>query len=80
MLRRQLEQSGLELLDDQDITANVVAALDRDADRRQGLIEKLMPGGISESARIFAGLPGTSVYESLKDGRMLYASFVLRNG
>lgn len=76
--RQAFSASGLECIRDEDITSNVLEALDLDAERKTALIERKVPERRRESFRIFAGLPGTPVHDAMQNGRMEYRNFVLK--
>jgi len=73
-----LRQSGLTIIRETDITANVVTALDRDNERKLGLIQRLVPRPLRASFMDFAAVRGTALYEGFKSGAMTYRSFVLQ--
>lgn len=73
-----LQHSGLTLLRETDITANVVSALDRDNDRKLGLIQRMVPRPLRASFLDFAAVRGTALYEGFKSGDVTYRSFVLQ--
>ena len=73
-----LEKSGLQLLREDDITAQVVAALDTDNKRKLALIEKLVPRPLRPSFLDFAAVQGSSVYESFRMRKLVYLRFVLQ--
>lgn len=76
--RSQLRASGLEIMREQNITPNVLAALDIDDTRKQSLIQKLIPKWLLNSFQDFAGTKGSVVYRHFATGQMQYYSFVLR--
>ena len=77
LLREQLENSGLKLIKETDITKNVVAALDLDNDRKQRMIAQKCPRVLRREAEEFAAMKGTRAYEAFKSGYSRYLSFVL---
>lgn len=77
-LRAALRASGLQVLRDHAITPHVLAALDRDDERRQALIRQNVPRLLWTWFYLFAGVRGTTIYESLRTGRAEYVSCVLR--
>ena len=76
--RQSLRSSGLTLLRETDITSNVVAALDRDNERKRAFIERIVPKPLQPSFNDFAGMKGTVIYDGFRSGQMIYKSFVLR--
>ncbi|MDX6576078.1 MAG: hypothetical protein QOE96_2031 [Blastocatellia bacterium] len=77
LLREQIENSGLKLIKQNDITLNVVKALDLDNDRKQKIIAHKCPRLLKGEAEEFAAIKGTKTYESFKSGYSRYLSFVL---
>lgn len=78
LLREQLNDSGLTLVKESDITLNVVRALDLDNDRKQKMIAQKCPRVLRREAEEFAAMKGTKAYETFKSGSSRYLSFVLR--
>lgn len=64
----------------EDITADVVRALDADSDRREAAIARVCPPPLRAFAREFAGVRGTRLYAFFASGEVPYWSFVLRKG
>lgn len=78
--RAQLRDSGLELMDERDLTSGVVAALDADDAWKRGLIQARIDRPLLSTFGQFAGLRGSVVYDELRAGAVVYRAFVLRNG
>ena len=76
--RDTLRNGELALLREIDITPNVVAALDRDNDRKLDLIHRLIPRILRPSFFDFAAVRGSALFESFRSGKLVYMSFVLR--
>jgi len=76
--RKRLQDSGLSVLEETDITANVVAALERDNDRKVALIDQMVPKPLRSSFSDFAAVRGSKLFEAFRSGRHVYLSFVLR--
>jgi ubiquinone/menaquinone biosynthesis C-methylase UbiE len=76
--RRLFVEAGFAVEREQFITANVLKALDLEADRRSEMIRRLVPRLLAGSFADFAGVPGTRVYESLRTGSVQYLSYSLR--
>jgi len=80
-LREQIRASKMQVLKEETITHGVVAALDRDSDRKQALIRQKAPRLLRlfhGSFQQFAGLKGSRTYEDFRSGRAEYLRFVLR--
>ena len=67
-------------LEREDITANVLKALEMDDARKRDLIERLVP--VSERTRFseFAAISGSKVRRAMRDGGLVYLRFVFRKG
>ena len=78
-LRKQLQTSGFEIVEYKEITANVVAALKADSERKQLLIRTHVGGFLSRVFSEFAGLDGTPIYKSFVSGDLVYLRYCLRN-
>lgn len=77
--RRQLEGAGLTLVEEEDITANVVRALELDNERKQGLIRAKVPRILWSIFDEFAAMEGThSFHHTMRDRERLYMRFVLQ--
>lgn len=77
LLREQLKGSGLTLVREEDITLNVVRALELDDDRKKRLIGQKCPKILRREAEEFSAVKGTRAYETFKTGYSRYLSFVL---
>lgn len=69
-----LRASPLEVVDIRDITANVVAALERDDDRRRALLEAWIPRLVRRPFERFAAVEGSSTHARFRAGENRYAS------
>jgi hypothetical protein len=79
-LRDEFLNSGMEIVAEQQITREVLAALDLDNSRKLELINRLVPRVLRKPAREFASVVGSASYRSLADGRRQYLNFLLKNG
>src|SRR5260370_7746217 len=79
LLREQLNDSGLSLVKETDITLNVVAALDLDNDRKQKMIAQKCPRVLRREAEEFAAMKGSRPYETFKSGYSQSLSFFFHN-
>lgn len=73
----RLVNSGLKILRQQDITENVIRALEVDHDRRIAGLKRMAPFFLRGLIKSFAGTQGTRIPNGLADGTMVYLSFVL---
>jgi hypothetical protein len=62
----------------QDITPNVVRALDIDHVRKQDQIRENAPWWITRLFAQFAGLKGSRIYRQFQDRALIYMRFVLQ--
>jgi SAM-dependent methyltransferase len=76
--RKQLLGAGFTLVEERDITAGVVAALESDDDSKRRRIHALVERPLAWAFRQFAALRGTFRYEQLSGGTLAYRAFVLR--
>jgi ubiquinone/menaquinone biosynthesis C-methylase UbiE len=70
--REQFRAAGLGMLQETEITGNVVHALDLVTDRKREAISKQVPKFLMPYFEDFAGVRGTRVYEALKAGDVQY--------
>jgi ubiquinone/menaquinone biosynthesis C-methylase UbiE len=69
---KQFEDAGLNVIARTDITPNVVNGLDHVTERKQSTINRHVPRFLRHYFADFAGIPGTRVYESLRNGNVGY--------
>jgi SAM-dependent methyltransferase len=77
-LRAALRASGLELMREADITANVAAALRLDSHRRRAASRGVLPWPAQRWFDIFLGIDGTRIPEGLASGQMVYLCYKFR--
>ena len=77
-LQDELARSPLEVVDEEVITANVVAALERDSDRKLELIRQIVPRWLQARFTRFAAIEGSLTHEGFRAGRTHYLRYVLR--
>jgi SAM-dependent methyltransferase len=77
-LREPLDRSAFTCVLEEDITANVVRALEIDSARREASVNRLVPAPLRTFAREFAGVRGSELYESFASGKRRYLNLVLR--
>ena len=78
LLHKQLVESGLEIVKEEDITPNVLKAMDANDDEKLQLIRQLVPGLLHKPFKQFAGVKGSKIYRSFSSGDMVYVSYALR--
>jgi SAM-dependent methyltransferase len=77
-LRNQLKEAGFEIVEEEDITRNVVRSLDLDSDRRKASVQKYTPKVLQPQMLDFAGIIGSKTYDNFDSGRATYTRFVAR--
>jgi ubiquinone/menaquinone biosynthesis C-methylase UbiE len=78
LLGTQLLHSGLEVVKKEEITPNVLRAMEVDDQAKLQLIQQLVPGLLHTPFAQFAGVKGSSIYNGFESGKMVYFSYVLR--
>jgi len=76
-IRQDLTECGFNILNEQNITKNVVKALDIDSERRKKLVNSFIPKFLKGGFLQFAGAKGTERYESFASGKMEYWVYLL---
>ena len=76
--REQLVQTGLEIVEEEDISANVAKGLELNTGHSKALIRQLTPALLSPVFAQFAGTEGSLIHQSLRSGKTMYRRFVLR--
>jgi SAM-dependent methyltransferase len=77
--RAQLRSTGLQLIKEEDITPNVMRALELDHARRQKLIERYVPKWLRSSFAGFAGVTGAKLAaDGPRMGERIYMNFVFQ--
>jgi ubiquinone/menaquinone biosynthesis C-methylase UbiE len=77
-LEADLAQTGMAILEKQDITANVLEALHKDSERKLALIHRLVNKRLVPTFRQFAAIEGSDVYVGFKSGATRYLRYVLQ--
>lgn len=77
-LHEQLVQSGLQVVKQENITANVVRSMEKDSQAKLLLIQQLAPKFLHRFAAQFAGVKGSSMFDGFASDATIYFSYVLR--
>jgi ubiquinone/menaquinone biosynthesis C-methylase UbiE len=77
-LHQNLVDSGMTIVEQEDITANVVEALTRDSRRKLQLLEQHGNQRLMSVFRQFAAIEGSGVYEGFRNGSAAYLRYTLR--
>lgn len=78
LLRTQLQNSGLEFLEEEDIAPNVVRAIEAEDEAKKERIRTLFPAKWQKLFGEFAGVAGSRIHLNLKSGARRYHRFMLK--
>jgi ubiquinone/menaquinone biosynthesis C-methylase UbiE len=78
IMRDQLKQSGLSIIQEEEITTNVISAIEAEDDVKKARIRELFPARWQKLFGEFAGVVGSRFYSKLKDGTKVYHRFVAK--
>lgn len=76
--KNQLKNSGLELVEEEDISKNVIKSIELEDESKTARIKALIPARWQKLFSEFAGVVGSRFYLTLKDGSRSYYRFVLK--
>jgi SAM-dependent methyltransferase len=76
-LRSQLARANFRTVEEEDITANVIRALELDAPDRRARINRRVPKILRPHVHAFAATEGGPMYQAYKEGKRTYLRFVL---
>jgi SAM-dependent methyltransferase len=76
--REQLAAAGFATLEEEDITANVMRALQLDTPARRERIEQHVPALLRPYVFAFSAAEGSAMYQAYAEGKMTYLRFVLQ--
>ncbi len=75
-LDEQFDRTAMRRIKQENITPNVIKALDADHDRRMAHIQRGVPKAFRQLLREFAGNKGTWIYKGFLEGTIVYQNFV----
>lgn len=78
IFKEQLKDSGFECLEEENISENVIAAIEAEDQSKTEMIRKLVPERWRNLFCQFAGTVGSPFHETLRVGTRQYYRFVLR--
>lgn len=78
-LDSQFQNSGLTLIQKNNITENIISALVKMSATRKSAIEKKVPFFIRRTFESYAGVEGSRVHKAFRNGALVYLSAVLQN-
>jgi SAM-dependent methyltransferase len=76
--QKQIREIGMVLLEEENISGNVIEAIEAEDESKRARIKKLVPTRWQKLFSDFAGVVGSRFYNTLKDGSRLYYRFVLK--
>jgi ubiquinone/menaquinone biosynthesis C-methylase UbiE len=77
-LHAQVVETGMALLESQDITANVIEALRQESERKLRLIERSVHRRLVRTFQEFAAIEGSLVFDDFTNGRTVYHRYALQ--
>ena len=77
-LRAQVQASGLQIIEQEDISAGVVRGMQLNTARYLDLVRRLVPRPLQRWAMSFAGVEGSPIYRELVAGETVYFRYLLR--
>jgi ubiquinone/menaquinone biosynthesis C-methylase UbiE len=78
-LLAQLNKSGFIMVEERDISSNILHSLELDSERRISLVKRYAPRILQKEILNFTGSKGTATYDYFLTGKYIYKSFKLRN-
>ena len=78
VFQQQIRRSGLQLLEEEDISNNVIRSIEEEDEAKTTRIKQLIPQKWQKLFAEFAGVVGSRYYLTLKDGSRRYFRFVLQ--
>ena len=76
-IREKLQNCGFVIKDETEITQNVAKGLEMDSNRREEMVQTKVPGWLKSIFAKFAATDGTDRFDSFRNGKFQYWSFVL---
>lgn len=77
-LRTHFLESGLILIEEENISLNVIKAIEAEDEIKNKRIEEQIPGWLKNNFREFAGVVGSQIHIQLKEGKLVYYRFKLK--
>ncbi|MDH4262696.1 MAG: class I SAM-dependent methyltransferase [Spirochaetia bacterium] len=78
IMKKNLLKSGLELLEEEDITENVIMAMEEESDIKNKRINEKIPKLYLKNFKEFAGVVGSAMYLNIKNRHAVYYRFTLQ--
>ena len=77
-LHKQVLETGMTVLEKQDVTPNVLEALRRDSERKLAMIQRSVNKRLVATFRQFAAIESSDLFEGFRDGAAIYLCYALR--
>lgn len=77
-LRNNLLNSGLQLIEEQEISKNIISAIEQEEPLKQERIKKNIPGWFQNIFSEFAGVLGSQIHTDLCNGALVYHRFIVK--
>jgi len=77
-LRSAITTAGFKVIEEENITANVLRAMEIDSPQKSENIREVVPESLHAVFREFTGVEGSSSFTAFRDGRSMYFRYVLR--
>ncbi|MEO6220976.1 MAG: hypothetical protein ABIO81_11145 [Ginsengibacter sp.] len=77
-LKNSLLTTSMRMIVEEDITSNVINAIEFEEAVKQKRISDNIPKWIAKAFKEFAGVKGSKIHEDLKNGSLIYHRFVLQ--
>ena len=77
-LRQELEATGMNIVRQEDLAPNVMAALREDNAMKRDYIQKEAPKWLQEPLETFAGVEGSAIWRGLESGGTLYPHYLMQ--
>ena len=78
LISNQFQNSGLEIVQEKDITKNIIIALDKMSKKRKSAIQEKVPFPIRKIFESYAGVKGSKIHNSFINGNLIYLSAALK--
>lgn len=80
-LLEMLDESGFKVIEEKDISSNILHSLEMDSERRTSLVNSYAPKILQKAILNFTGAKGTATYDYFLTGKFIYKSFkIQKNG
>lgn len=77
-LKKHFELSGLQMISEENITSNVVSAIEKEDGIKQQRIQQHVARWMRPAFNQFAGTKGSCIHKDLQSNSLVYHSFVLQ--